>query len=217
MKPIRGTRLHAGVVLTHPVRHGQTTLAAKSAPPSSLRIEEPLRIHLARYEHLTRHLQGKFNLAAAMLTVLILIVLGWRAQSGEPVSPERWLCGALSGWFILAMTRLALFTWLAAPRFICCSQGKLQVSGLGTLRTEQILNWSVEHQVMIRACAKPCAKFQISCLWHGCQRHWTMLMEEDDETERLLHLLEMQLPCSAHTSQKPMRPTIQIEAGVLSQ
>jgi hypothetical protein len=217
MKPIRGPRLHAGVVLTHPVRHGLTTPAAKSEDHSGLRIEEPLRFHLARYEHLTRHLQGKFNLAAVLLTGLILLVLGWRAQCGESVSPERWLCGALSGWFILAMTRLALFTCLAAPRFICYAQGKLQVSGLGTLRTEQILHWSIEHQVMIRACAKPCAKFQISCRWHGCERHWTMLMEEGRETERLQHLLEVQLPCSAHTPDKQLRTTIQIEAGVLSQ
>ena len=217
MKPIRGTRLHAGVVLAHPVRHGQATPAARSENPSSLRIEEPLRVHLARYEHLTRHLQGRFNLAAALLTALILMVLGWRAQGGEPVSPERWLCGALSGWFILAMTRLALFTYLAAPRFICYTQGRLQVSGLGTLRTEQILNWSIEHQVMIRACAKPCAKFQISCRWHGCERHWTMLMEEGQETERLQHLLETQIPCIAHVPDKPLRQTIQIEASVLSQ
>ncbi len=213
MKLIRGIHLPAGAARSGTVRHGPVMPAAKAEDSSSLRIEEPLRFHLARYEHLTRPLHGKFNLAAALLTAVILLVLGWRAQYGAFISPERWLCGALSGWFIVAMIRLALFTCLAAPRFICCTQGKLHVSGLGTLRADHILYWSIEHKVMIHACSKPCAKFQLSCRWHGCERHWTMLMEEGPQTERLQSLLEAQFPFGSNSPARPMLPAIQIEAA----
>lgn len=217
MKAHRGNRLPAGAEFSAPAHHGQCPAAAETDAHSSLRIVEPLRVHLARYVHLTRRLQGRLHLAVALLTCLVLLGLAWKAHLGESISPERWLCGLLSGWFIIAMLRLAIFTCLAAPRFICCTQGGLRISGLGTLRAENILHWSIEHQVMIRACAKPCARFHISCRWHGCERHWTMLMEEGRQTEQLQSLLEMQMPCCGRDSQQPLRPAIQIEAGVLSQ
>lgn len=188
------------------------------ADETSLWIEEPMRFHRARYEHLTRILHGKYNQASALLTCMVLIALGWRAAGGEHVSPERWLCGLLSGWFIIAMARLALFTCLAAPRGICYAQGRLRISGLGTLRAEQILDWSVQRGVRISTHASPAARLQLCCRWCGCERHWTMLMEEGQETERLVRLMEMQLPRrSRAAATPPLHRTIQIEAGILSQ
>ena len=216
MKPVRGTRLLAGGVLPGTRSHRLIPAAASREDDASLHIEEPLRFHLARYGHLTRGLHGRLNLAAALLTTLILIMLGWRAQDGESISPARWLCGLLSGWFIIAMLRLALFTCLAAPRFICWTHGKLQISGLGTLRPGQIHHWSIEHKVMLHECAKPCAKFIICCRKLGCERHWTMLMEEGRQTEQLQRLLDLHLPGGAQSSGASLSPAIQIEAGLLS-
>ncbi|WP_395742924.1 hypothetical protein [Prosthecobacter sp.] len=216
MKPVRGTRLSAGVLLTDALHHGLTPPTVRHADDSPLRIEEPLRFHLARYAHVTRCLHGKFHLVAALLTAIVLLVLGWKAQHGGAVSPGRWFCGAISGWFIMAMLRLALFTCLAAPRYICYKHGRLHISGLGILRAEQILHWSIEHQLTLRACPGHCAKFQISCRWHGSERHWTMLMDEGRQTERLQSLLERQMPCSASLSPPTLRPPIPIEAGILS-
>jgi hypothetical protein len=185
---------------------------------ASLWIEEPMIFHRARYERLTRILHGKFNHASALLTCVVLIVLAWRAAGGEHVSPERWLCGLLSGWFMASMARLALFTCLAAPRGICFAQGRLRISGLGTLRAEKILHWSFQHGIRISAHAKPGARLQICCRWCGCERHWTMLMEEGPETERLERLMEMHVPRSNHASNRPpLHRAIQIEDGILSQ
>ena len=210
----------AGLHQALPRRRQVRRAAAKIDEETSLWIEEPMRFHRARYEHLTQHLHGRFNLAAALLSCLILLMLGWRATAGEFVSPERWLCGLLSGWFMVSMARLALFTCLAAPRSLCYAQGRLRISGMGTLRAEQILHWSIQSGVKIGPHAKPGAQFQLCCRWCGCERHWTMLMEEGQESERLQRLLDVQLPRStpSHASTTPaMQRAIQIEAGILSQ
>lgn len=234
-KPLPATRLLAGVTFSNAPRTGlrkqdAAPLLAQTRPmltppaavlrndETSLWIEEPLLYHRARYEHLTRLLHGKFNQASALVTCMVLIVLGWRAAGGEYVSPERWLCGLLSGWFIVSMGRLALFTCLAAPRGICYAQGRLRISGLGTLKAKQILHWSLQHGIKISTHAKPGARLQICCRWCGCERHWTMLMEEGQETERLERLLEMHLPRSSHASNAvALHRAIKIEDGILSQ
>lgn len=236
-KPLPATRLLAGVTLSSAPR-SESGLPRQDASPARVQprsmlagqittlrtdeaspwIEEPQPFHRARYERLTRILEGKFSQASALLTCLVLTALAWRAAGGESVSPERWLCGLLSGWFIVSMGRLALFTCLAAPRGICYAQGRLRVSGLGALRAEQILHWSFQHGVRISAHARPGARLQICCRWCGCERHWTMLMEEGPETERLERLLEMHLPRSSHASHAaPLHRAIQIEDGILSQ
>ena len=235
-KPLQATRLFAEVTLPSAARSGllqqdpglhqaQPThrqlrrTAAKTDNETSLRIEEPMRFHRARYEHLTHHLHGRFNLAAALLSCLILLMLGWRVTGGELVSPERWLCGLLSGWFIVSMARLALFTCLAAPRGLCYAQGRLRISGLGTLRGEQILHWSIQRGVRISQYEKPGVRLQLCCRWYGRKRHWTMLMEEGQETERLQRLLEVHMPRNTQShavTATTMQRTIQIEAGILS-
>ncbi len=212
-KPFTATRLHDGVTLPDSARR---LLEAKSDSDISLQIAEPLRFHWARYAHLTHCLHGKCHLVAALLSGLILSMLAWKAENGEHISPERWLCGLVAGWFIICMIRLALFTCLAAPRFICYSHGQLRISGLGTLRTDQILHWSIEHKVSVSACARPGAQFQICCRWLGYERHWAMLMEDGPETEELERLLEVQLPHRANDIEQHLGRTIQIEAGILS-
>ena len=211
---------NAGLHLPQP-RHRQVRRATATIDEeSSLWIEEPTRFHRARYEHLTHHLYGRFPWVATLLSCLILLMLGLRATGGELVSPERWMCGLLSGWFIVSMARLALFTFLAAPRGLCYAHGRLRISGMGTLRAEQILHWSILRGVKISPHTKPGAQLQLCCRWCGCERHWTMLMEEGQETERLQRLLEVQLPRSpqSHAATTPaMQRTIQIEAGILSQ
>ncbi|MDI1313056.1 hypothetical protein [Prosthecobacter sp.] len=229
-KPLRAARLPAGVTRSsaprsrllkqdprayraQPKRRRLHRVATRSAAETSLWIEEPVRFHRARYEHLTRILHGRFNQASALLTCMILTVLAWRAGGGVYVSPERWLCGLLSGWFIVSMARLALFTCLAAPRVICYSHQRLRISGLGTLRAERILHWSLQRGVRISTHAKPGARLQICCRWWGRERKWTMLMEEDLETERLELLLQRHLSRSAPAAKTPLLcRTIQIEA-----
>lgn len=234
-KPLRGTRLLAGVALGDAVRYGlipqnagfrqvqpertetDPVVGAPREAEACLHIQEPAPFHWARYEHLRRRLRRRFHLAAALLTALILIMLGWKAEHGDHISTVRWFCGVFSGWFIVAMIRLALFTHLAAPRFICYARGHLRISGLGTLRAAQILHWSIERKVRVQGRAKPGAKVQICCRCLGWERHWTMLMEEGPETERLQHVLETQLPRNADAAVLLRRRTIQIEAGILSQ
>lgn len=229
-KSLRAVRLPAGVTLssaprsrllkqdasscrTHLRRRRIHRVTTRSADEASLWIEEPMRFHRARYAHLTRILHGKFNQASALLTCMILIVLAWRAAHGVHISPERWLCGLLSGWFIVSMSRLALFTCLAAPRVICYAHGRLRISGMGTLRAEQILHWSLQRGVRISSHAKPGAQLHICCRWYGRERHWTMLMEEGRETERLQHLLQRHLSRSTPAAITPaLNRTIQIEA-----
>ncbi|WP_395738815.1 hypothetical protein [Prosthecobacter sp.] len=151
-----------------------------------------------------------------MLTTLILMMLGWNAAGGQHIPPGRWLCGLLSGWFIVFMFRTGLFIWLAAPRFICCDCGQLQVSGLGRLRTSQILHWTIEHQVMIHARNPRGARLRICCRWLGWKRHWMMLMEEGPRTERLQRELELLLPRTVTTNPKPTQSPLPMEAGILS-
>jgi hypothetical protein len=236
-KPFTATRRHDGVTLPdstrrvlraddeiwppafpepEPVRRA-VAVAAKSDADISLQIAEPLRFHWARYAHLTHCLQGKCHLAAALLSGLILSMLAWKAENGAHISPERWLFGLVSGWFIICMIRLALFTCLAAPRFICYAHGQLRISGLGTLRADQILHWSIEHKVSVRACARPGAQLQICYRWLGYERHWTMLMEDGPETAELERQFEAQLPHRSSATEQSLGRTIQIEAGMLSQ
>lgn len=191
--------------------------AANNSDESRLEIEEPLRFHRARYERLTCCLHGKCHLAAALLTGLVLILLGWRAIGGEAISPERWLCGALSGWFMVGMARLALFTCLAAPRGVCFAHGRLRLSGLGILQAGQVLHWSIQRGVQISSHSKPGARLQICCRWCGCERHWMMLMEEGPQIERLQQVLETHLPRSPQAASAPLlNRTIEIEAGILT-
>jgi hypothetical protein len=198
-------------------RRARRAAAPERAEDGCVRIEEPARFHRVRYEHLTLRLRGKCQVATALVTFLSLMVLGWRAGGGEHLSPERWLCGLLSGWFLVCMFRIALFTCLAAPRFVSFSHGRLQVSGLGRLKKGQILYWSIEPTVLVEARAPRGARLTICHRWFGWERHWTMLMEEGPETERLQSLLEAQLPrAAAAPPAPPMRRTIQIEAGMLS-
>lgn len=219
--PFRATRLADGGTLSGSTcaERGlaRRAVSARSDGEICLQISEPLRFHWARYAHLTHCLHGKCHLMAGLLSGLILIMLGYKAQCGAHISPEKWLCGLLSGWFIICMIRLALFTCLAAPRFVCYARGQLRISGLGTLRAGQILHWSIEHKVKVSACRRHGARLQICCRWLGCERHWTMLMEDGPETEELERLLEVQMPRNTLPTEQQLPRTIQIEAGVLSQ
>jgi hypothetical protein len=226
----RAIRLPGGVTLAVAVRPGQLphgekhaddparrrlapqAPTAKNVEDTSFSFVEPLRFHWARYEYLTRLLQSKRHLAAALLSCVILIMLRWKAESGAPISPVRWLYAGVSGWFIVSMSRLALFTCLAAPRFICHAQGKLRISGLGTVRAEHILNWSIERGVVICVRAKRGVKLHLCCRWFGWRRHWTMLMEDGPEVERLRGLLEAALPRPAAPNVLRIGRAIPIEA-----
>jgi len=202
-------------------RHDRRRTRHKAPQPdtsdASLWIEEPARFHRQRYRHLIHPLHGKFHLTAAVVTSLVLIMLSWRAGGASAISSERWLYGLLSGWFIVAMLRLALFTCLAAPRCISYAQGRLHLSGLGTLHARQILHWSLKHGVKSSPCASPCVRLDICCHWLAWERHWSMLMEEDSETARLQRLLEEHFPHKADAGTRPHHAAIQFEAGMLSQ
>lgn len=182
----------------------------------SLRIEEPMRFHWARYEHLTRAMHGKTNLAAAGLSVLILLMLGWKANTGELISPERWLCGAGAGWFVIWMARLALFTFFAAPRFISLQNGQVQISGLGVVKLDQIRQWSLDRGVLISGCDRQGARLQLCCRWFWRDRRWSMFLDDGPETDLLQRWLEAQLPRVMDAAERSMSCAIGIEAGILS-
>ena len=202
-------------------RHDRRRTRRAAFPPetadTSLWIEEPARFHRQRYQHLIHPLHGKFHQTAAVVTCLVLIMLSWRAGGASAISSERWLYGLLSGWFIVAMLRLALFTCLAAPRCISCAQGRLHLSGLGTLQAGQILHWSLKQGVKVSPCSRPGVRLDIGCRWLGWERHWSMLMEDDTETARLEHFLEEHFPSHGKTTPRPLHEAIQFEAGMLSQ
>lgn len=200
----------------HERRRTRRAASQQGTADFSLWIEEPVRFHRQRYRHLIHPLHGKFHQTAAVVTCLVLILLGWRAGGASSISSERWLYGLFSGWFIVAMLRLGLFTCLAAPRCISYAQGRLHLSGLGTLHAGQILHWSMTHGVRSSPCARPALRLDINCRWLGCERHWSMLLEEDTESARLQQLLEEHFPRRADAAAHSLHGAIQFEAGVLS-
>ncbi|WP_395751932.1 hypothetical protein [Prosthecobacter sp.] len=231
----RAARLYEGFLLSGNSRAGQVVAEKcrfqalrerrrreRAANPSCaedirIRIEEPARLHRARHDRLAARMRGKCRIAAWVLTTLVLMVLAWKAGGGQHISPERWVCGLLAGWFTLFMFRAAVFIWQAAPRFVCCEHGQVQVSGLGRLTKAQILNWSIEHQVRIHGRSPRGARLQICCRRLGGERHWTMLMDEGQETERLQRLLEQLLPRTVKNNATPTRETLPMAEGILSQ
>lgn len=204
-------------VARHERRRMRRAASQTDTSDTSLWIEEPVRFHRQRYQHLIHPLHGKFHQTAAVVTCLVLIMLSWRAGGASAISSERWLYGLLSGWFIVAMLRLALFTCLAAPRCVSYAHGRLHLSGLGSLHAGQILHWSMKHGVKSSPCARPAVRLDICCRWLSWERHWSMLLEEDTETVRLQQLLEARFPSREDAVARPLHGAIQFEAGMLSQ
>ena len=208
---LRRTRLVTGVGTTNPSKadlppcdeHAPQAehVSRASLPPAAARIEdcahiridEPMRFNWVRYERLMRTLHGKITLAAVLVTTVVLLMLGWRAENGEPISPERWLCGAGSGWFITWMVRLALFTFLAAPRFVRFMPGGIHLSGLGALRPDQILHWKLHREVTSDSGERAGARLEIGCRWLWWERRWTMFLNDATQADLLHHLLKTRL------------------------
>ncbi|MDZ4405385.1 hypothetical protein [Prosthecobacter sp.] len=206
----RGSRLLAGVALPRATHTGLVThderkqdlerkrrralqsATIRSASYPNVRFVQPIRLNWARYERVTRTLHGKITAAGVMVTVMAMIMLGWKAAGGEHITPVRWLYSVGSGWFITWMIRLAMFTCLAAPRFVSFQNGSIRLSGFGTLKPGQILRWSFDYHVMPDEHDSPCIRLEILCRWFWWKRRWTMLLDDGAEANRLQHLLQTQ-------------------------
>lgn len=215
----RARHLFAGMTLSHAThlglvardqvrrgargRHEQPCRASvsQSQPCAAVHFMQPKHHNWAKYKQVTRALHGKINMAAALVTVIIVIMLGWRAAAGEHISPERWFCGVGSGWFIAWMGRLGLFAALAAPRHISFQNGMIRLSGLGILKPDQILRWSLHHGVMLNTHEGPCAHLEILCRWFGWERRWMMSLHDNAEAERLRQHLDFLLPHASRPQQ----------------
>ncbi|MCB1276532.1 hypothetical protein [Prosthecobacter sp.] len=208
---LRRTRLVAGVARPPRLKTSrrppdESNLHAEhengSNPPSTstsiedspvVRIDEPIHFNWVRYEHLIQALHGKITLAAVLVSGLVLLMLGRRAERGEYISPERWLCGAGAGWFIAWMVRLALFTFLAAPRFVRFMPGRICLSGLGSLRPEHILHWKMDRGVSLDSSEKACTRLEICCRWFWWERRWAMFLNDVTQADLLHQLLKTRL------------------------
>lgn len=189
----RARHVFAGMTLSHATHLGLWT-RDHGQPSAVVQFVQPKHHTWVRYKTMAHALHGKINLAAAVVTVIIVILLGWRAAGGEHISPERWLCGVGSGWFIGWMGRLALFAALAAPRHISFQDGMIRLSGLGLLKPERVLRWSLHRGVMWNTDEEPCAHLEILCRWFGWERRWMMSLHDNAEAERLQQHLDHLLP-----------------------
>lgn len=192
------------------VRHFLAGMALPGTPPlkllvhddegkSSTRVEfvQPTRFNRARYKRVRRAMHGKIMAAKILVTVMVVVVLGWKAASGEHISPERWLCGIGSGLFLSVMVRLALLAALAPPRFILIEDEWIWLSGFGALKADQILHWSLERGVVLNPLDIPCSRLEIVCLWMWWERRWTMFLNDNAEAALLQHMLKTRLPHAA--------------------
>jgi hypothetical protein len=188
------------MTLSHAAHLGLFT-REQSQPCAAVHFMQPKHHNWVKYKQVTRAWHRKMNVAAALATVIIVSMLGWRAAAGEHISPERWLCGLGSGWFIALMARLALFAALAAPRHIGFQNGMIRLSGLGMVKPGQVLRWSLYRGVMLKTHDGPSAHLEILCRWFGWERQWRMSLHDNAEAERLRQHLELLLPHASHPRQ----------------
>lgn len=180
------------------------------------RFEQPRRLSWRRYEEARKTWHGRIMLAGTWVSSLALLTLIWRIAEGEAVSHSRWLLGAGSGFFVVWMLRLALFVALSAPRFISFAEGRVRLSGLGLLRPEQILHWTIQPGKKRRR-QKASLRIDIGCSWHGAERQWSMDLEDGAEAVQLQHALKLACP-QAVLGKLPARTSMrqEMEAGLMT-
>lgn len=191
-------------------RKRETTVVA-----AAVRFEQPRRFNWRRYEDARKAWSERIMLAGTLVSGLALVTLLWRMAEGEPVSHARWLLGTGSGFFVVWMLRLALFVVLSAPHFISFAGGRVRLSGLGLLRPEQILHWTVQPGKRRRR-QKASLRIDIGCLWHGTETQWSIDMEEGAEAVQLQHWLKT--ACPHAVLGRPARASLrqEMEAGLMT-
>ncbi|MFO1486024.1 MAG: hypothetical protein U1F71_21865 [Verrucomicrobiaceae bacterium] len=168
--------------------------AAVDEALTSGRFVQPMRFNRTRYEHMVRMLRGKTIATGVLVSAVAISMLVWQASGGGHVSPERWFLGIGSGWFIAWMVRLGLFAVFAAPRSLTFQDGLIRLSGLGALRPGHVSRWSLANGVMMDVDERPCSHLDIHCRWFGCDRRWTMFLNNGPEACHLRKMLEHHFP-----------------------
>ncbi len=199
-----GPHLLAGAATTRPTalaepgREGRCTRTRLITQPrqtpvgradTAVRFVQPLRFTRARQRRVLRSLRRKIALGGLLFTVMVMMMLAWKAAEGVPVSTGQWLLGVCSGAFIMMMMRLALFASLSAPSFIRFREGGMDLSGLGLVNPQQVLHWSLARGV-VRRRQKPHARLEMSLSWLGQEKSWTMCLEEGEKADQLRQMLK---------------------------
>lgn len=188
-------RDHAMLASLGPRGMAALELAPAEALPAvarpAQRFVQPARFNWARYEHVKRQVHAKVCVISMLLTGLVMALLWWKAAQGGIISPERWLCGAASGWLIARMFRLGLFVILSAPRCLTFEHDRCHLSGMGVLKPGDVSGWSLTRETPPGARSCRCLRLEIRCRWFGCARGWTMFVVDGPEVTRLRRLLEV--------------------------
>lgn len=182
------------------LRAGPLRPSARSEAQANIQFVQPMCLNRARYEQIRHALHAKVCVIATLVTTLVMASLWWKAAHGEHVSFERWLLGAASGWFVARMFRLGLFAWLSTPCCVSFHAGVIRLSGLGELKPEEVLNWTLARDVEPDTHTRRCMHLEILCRRSGRTARWTMLLTDDDEAQRLQRFLESHLPNSKDTN-----------------
>lgn len=160
----------------------------------AVRFDQPRGCHWAQHEQVVCGCREKIAALGLVVSCLAFGCLGWRELQGEAVPVTRWLLGAASGWFVIAMLRMGLFVLQAAPRWLVVeSGGVLRLSGLGKVRAREVLGWSMKRRGKRRH-RKAAVEFSIRCRWLEWERTWSLWLEDDWQAARLLHLLRALCP-----------------------
>lgn len=184
--------------------------------PASAVFVQPPQHNWARYKSLERAWRTRTAVIGPLSALAAVAVLAWRAVHGMPVSEVRWFCAVGLGLLLPSLARLALFTLLAAPRKITLHAHTLHLSGLGHVRPDQVMRWSLRGNVIPPGGGPNCTRLHITYLRLGLEREWSMLLDDGDETARLLRLLQERLPQTGGGWTGRIRGVIGIEARALS-
>lgn len=162
----------------------QAPPAVTAAPAAERCFAEPRRLAWRRYRQSRKAWRERVVLAGKTVSSAALAMLLWRTAAGEAVPPMRWLLGAGSGLFVIAMLRLALFVALSAPRRLWLGKSQVRLSGLGVVRAEHLLRWTARPGGNRRR-EKEFVCIEIRCFWHGAERQWAIHLEPGAEAVEL--------------------------------
>lgn len=150
---------------------------------------QPVHFNRSRYKRIVRMERVRRAGIGLLLTLMVLMMLAWKAAEGAAVSDGRWLLGAASGLFFMLMLRLVLFVSLSAPHFIRFKNDVVHLSGLGILRPCDIAKWTLERD-LVKARHRHCAHLEISFQREGSMGMWSMWMDEGREADCLQGMLK---------------------------
>ena len=164
------------------------------AARTEFKFEQPLRLNRILYMRIIRALHPMTRWFALAVTAGVLIALGCKSLAGEDIPTSRWLLGATSGTLSSWCFRIAVLISVARPRIIVFRADRVCLSDIGTVSTDRIIHWSLDRDMADESTGLRCARLEIVCRGLLWDRRWSMLLDDNDVTERLTDALRGYLP-----------------------